>query len=383
MTDEIPNLLSFANYTNYLPILGTIFSFILIVFVILRLNEENIFRNFGAVTRFEEKMEQPGYKLQNPFSIVLSPDSQHLDLSLKKSCLLYIYWGAVITEFFQEIQKPWLDILENLKAGEWLKDFTLLIEKGIQLSPEHHKQLLKKPPEVTGELLGSRPRSRYPAIVITVIDNISDLTSSSYPQIVAVFSVIHVQDTVCNSDTHIMYQYLKTTDDQVTTLQPLFVSQLQQSEVSQGGGNSIINDNNFDSHISASHDNAAQHSSIIENSDLDRQPLTEVLHNTGSNDNNVQINSAECVVCQTNDVTIAILPCRHACVCDTCLQQLDKCPMCRGYIVSYFRIGDEENFSSQDSSHRLSREGISHSRLDGESRWEYFNRRMNELLGFQ
>lgn len=56
--------------------------------------------------------------------------------------------------------------------------------------------------------------------------------------------------------------------------------------------------------------------------------------------------------------------------------------MCRGYIMSYFRI-DEENFSSQGSSHRLSREGTSHNRLDGESRWEYFNRRINEFLGFQ
>ncbi|XP_063429534.1 cell growth regulator with RING finger domain protein 1-like [Mytilus trossulus] len=383
MTDEIPNVLSFANYTNYIPILGTVLSFILIVFGILRLNDENIFRNFGAVTRFEEKMEQPGYKLQNPFSIVLSPDLKHLDLSLKQSCLIYIYWGAVITEFFQEIQKPWLDILENLKAGEWLKESTLFVETGIQLSPGKHKQLMKNQPEVTGELLGSRPRKRYPAIVITVIENISDLTSSSYPQIVAVFSVIHVQDTVCNSDTHIMYQYLKTTDDQVTTLQPLFVSQLQQSEVSPGGDNSINDNDNVDSHTSVSQDNVAQHSSIIENSDLHRQPQSEDHPHTGSNGKNVQTHSSECVVCQTKDVTIAILPCRHACVCDTCLQQLDKCPMCRGYIVSYFRIGDEDNFSSHDSSHRSSREGISHSRLNGESRWEHFNRRINEFLGFQ
>ncbi|XP_076098124.1 cell growth regulator with RING finger domain protein 1-like isoform X1 [Mytilus galloprovincialis] len=383
MTDEIPNLLSFANCTNYIPILGTVLIFILIVFVILRLNDENIFRNFGAVTRFEEKMEQPGYKLQNPFSIVLSPDLKHLDLSLKKSCLLYIYWGAVITEFFKEIQKPWLDLLENLKAGEWLKESTLFIETGKQLSPGQHKQLIKKPPEVTGDLLGSRPRSRYPAIVITVIENISDLTSSQYPQIVAVFSVIHVQDTVCNSDTHIMYQYLKTTDDQVTTLQPLFVSQLQQSEVSPGGDNSINNDDNVDSHTSTSNDKLAQHTSVVENSDLHRRPQREDHPHTESNENNVQIHTAECVVCQTKDVTIAILPCRHACVCDTCLQQLDKCPMCRGYIVSYFRIGDEDTFSSYNSSHRSSREGISHSRMNGENKWEHFNRRINEFLGFQ
>ena len=46
----------------------------------------------------------------------------------------------------------------------------------------------------------------------------------------------------------------------------------------------------------------------------------------------------DCIICQTASISRALLPCRHACVCDLCFQRLDKCPMCRSAIVSYFRL---------------------------------------------
>jgi hypothetical protein len=55
-----------------------------------------------------------------------------LDISLQKASMLYIYWGTVITELFSEVQKPWIEILEALKTGIWLNEFTLTIEKGIR-----------------------------------------------------------------------------------------------------------------------------------------------------------------------------------------------------------------------------------------------------------
>ena len=38
---------------------------------------------------------------------------------------------------------------------------------------------------MTGENLGSRPRSRYPAIVISVVENTADIMSRSDSQIVS------------------------------------------------------------------------------------------------------------------------------------------------------------------------------------------------------
>lgn len=44
----------------------------------------------------------------------------------------------------------------------------------------------------------------------------------------------------------------------------------------------------------------------------------------------------QCVICQERSVSIALLPCRHACICFDCFIQIDKCPLCRSYISTYF-----------------------------------------------
>ena len=49
----------------------------------------------------------------------------------------------------------------------------------------------------------------------------------------------------------------------------------------------------------------------------------------------------DCTVCQTAAITRVILPCKHACCCDSCFPLLNMCPICRGYIYSYFRLGKE------------------------------------------
>jgi hypothetical protein len=36
-----------------------------------------------------------------------------------------------------------------------------------------------------------------------------------------------------------------------------------------------------------------------------------------------------CVVCLSSIKDITLLPCRHLCVCETCFQFLEKCPICR------------------------------------------------------
>ncbi len=45
-----------------------------------------------------------------------------------------------------------------------------------------------------------------------------------------------------------------------------------------------------------------------------------------------------CIICHVEQMSLVFLPCRHACVCDTCFLKLDKCPMCRSGIDSYFRL---------------------------------------------
>lgn len=45
--------------------------------------------------------------------------------------------------------------------------------------------------------------------------------------------------------------------------------------------------------------------------------------------------AGECVICLEGDLSVILLPCRHLCVCRVCLQEIDKCPICRRAFSTY------------------------------------------------
>jgi len=45
-----------------------------------------------------------------------------------------------------------------------------------------------------------------------------------------------------------------------------------------------------------------------------------------------------CCICFDNQVNILLFPCRHAIICDICINSLNECPLCRKIIRSYFKI---------------------------------------------
>lgn len=46
----------------------------------------------------------------------------------------------------------------------------------------------------------------------------------------------------------------------------------------------------------------------------------------------------DCVVCQNAEVNRVLLPCRHACVCDSCVSHFQHCPICRAFILESFTL---------------------------------------------
>lgn len=48
--------------------------------------------------------------------------------------------------------------------------------------------------------------------------------------------------------------------------------------------------------------------------------------------------SRDCVVCQSAAVSVVLLPCRHACVCDGCVAHFQHCPICRAVILESFTL---------------------------------------------
>lgn len=51
-----------------------------------------------------------------------------------------------------------------------------------------------------------------------------------------------------------------------------------------------------------------------------------------------EVQGKDCVVCQNAPLNRVLLPCRHACVCDSCVSRLQHCPMCRAFVMESFAL---------------------------------------------
>jgi hypothetical protein len=70
--------------------------------------------------------------------------------------------------------------------------------------------------------------------------------------------------------------------------------------------------------------------------------LYEVQEIFGTSEDQQQQES-ECVICLSEERQVTLLPCRHQCVCKTCFQHIDKCPVCRANIREYVTTAGGEN----------------------------------------
>ncbi|XP_046559866.1 cell growth regulator with RING finger domain protein 1-like [Haliotis rubra] len=115
------------------------------------------------------------------------------------------------------------------------------------------------------------------------------------------------------------------------------------------------------------------------NAELLTEPIkndhTTVTSSTSAMDEDI---GHECVVCQMNPISHVILPCRHACACSMCFKKIDRCPMCRGFIETYFTMfddGQSEEVNTEQDEVRNDQTGF--------VAWiENMNDRLNEYLGF-
>jgi hypothetical protein len=74
-----------------------------------------------------------------------------------------------------------------------------------------------------------------------------------------------------------------------------------------------------------------------------RRPKTDLLESKDIY--GIEDNEPDCIVCLSAPKDATILPCRHFCVCFTCMVKLEKCPVCRCKIKSYMRIHVPENLA--------------------------------------
>ncbi|XP_026745347.1 cell growth regulator with RING finger domain protein 1-like [Trichoplusia ni] len=161
-------------------------------------------------------------------------------------------------------------------------------EKPLRLSTEEPLQL------------GPPPRSCYPLVVILARD-LRDTGELRPDDTVALISVVHIRDEQCPLPSGVIAQYLKQANGHLSCLKQLYVSGECGAAAEYGGGG------------------------VGGVGGVGGAP-----------------GDALCCVCAAAPLSRALLPCRHACLCQHCLPKLDKCPICRSVITSYFCIRNDD-----------------------------------------
>lgn len=264
------------------------------------------------------------------------------------------FWGVNIRELHIFLWRPWADLKNACLRGDFLKDYYQY--PGLQSSkPPHSDQVLTLRLPATSLDLGTPPRLCYPLVIILVR---TDMDDNIHPdETVALINVIHIKDQVCTLPTSILAQYLKQANGQLSCLKQLYLATGNPSGYEDG-------------QIPLA---------VAEPVEGGPGPLGHTLVCPTSEDSALWNSSGDqlCVVCQYFPLSRALLPCRHTCICASCFDKLDRCPMCRGSIKSYFCIRGEEYMPMQSKSKTDAAHNGLYNWLDS------WNDRLTDFLGFQ
>lgn len=165
--------------------------------------------------------------------------------------------------------------------------------------------------------------SVYSLVVTVEMCRKDELGPDQLSDIVALMTAVQVSSSVVGKLAgNIVMQFVRTAEGSIYSMKKLFV---------------VESDDITETQLeSSSPSPSAQITSSAEHSNL---PSTSS-----------ELMNCVCIICRSLPVTRAFLPCRHACVCGLCFQQLSYCPMCRAHIQSYF-IVQEESFMDNAESH--------------------------------
>jgi len=299
-------LVSLAEVTNLVTCIGVIFA--LAVFL-LRFAGEDFFLGDSAVQKFKHVPPRVDFaKILLPFRIKLlgikEPYRIHLELSSVCTGSMRVYWGVHINAFHQVVRAPEDWFTRAFFHGNLFGQGKCMEMGEIQRVQQISQGFLPiEKPSDSPMHLGSAPREVYPCVVVLVTGG------------QALLSAIHIKDSKCMVPSQILAEYYKS-GKTATLLHQIFIS----------------------------------NSDIGENSDTESQEDSETEEYSvfGSEDRKKR-RVARCVVCQEEKISRVILPCRHAASCHTCFNRLEHCPMCRGFIQSYFLIAKEPQINIQNS----------------------------------
>ncbi|KAF6216748.1 hypothetical protein GE061_001097 [Apolygus lucorum] len=329
-------LVSVAELTNIISVVAILLCFCGMVLFIMKnmtifwLHGED-FMFGGAVHNVQAPIPQMKMmKVHIPFTFKLQDSSRSSYQEIKcmvssqENYRLLAFWGVSIRELHMFLWRPWSVISSAINQGVLLMGHYQ--QRGYEIKDVSHRDkiitmsLPKGPREPLD--LGTPPRLCYPLVIFLVREPRDALHPD---ETVALINVVHIKDSVCTLPTSILAQYLKQANGQLSCLKQLYLAT----------GNPVSYESGLE---------------FVEGVD--------------------QL----CVVCQYYPLSRALLPCRHTCICASCFNKLDTCPMCRSPIKSYFCIRNEEYLPECD------RPGAPSTKPEPIAQW--LQDRLTDFLGF-
>lgn len=370
-------LVSVAELSNIFFVLAVsicfcgVFLFIIRNMIVLRIHgDELMFGGSGTVMTHSPRIPQMEMmKVHIPFTFKLHESFKstytevECEVSSQVEYSLQALWGVSIRELHLALWKPWSTLRDASLNGTLLQGHAQYLTPPQTRQPHGEETLRLSLPAPELEL-GTPPRLCYPLVIFLTRRD----TGDPHPdETVALVNVVHIKDSVCTLPTSILAQYLKQANGQLSCLKQLYLAtgnstNYDEGDMSSGLGSAL-----------------ALAEPCNNNGSTTRGAL--VASGTGDPEGSLWNTAGEqlCVVCQYFPLSRALLPCRHTCICASCFGKLDRCPMCRSPIKSYFCIRGEEYMPLETEINPCKQRQPNH----GPTHWLHdWNDRLTDFLGF-
>jgi len=327
---------STAEISNLVSVITVLMGLVVMLVFLIRLIYQDIADGGSGVTKVNVKTPQTIMtRVDVPFTLSLQSDTTSIvKLKLASKCAYSIKysWAVPISSFHHMLRSPWQKFYKSTVSSD------LDSHSGAH---DDREIILQRPQNLN---LGQAPREVYPLVVILV--KLGSENTENYTAVTSLVKIIHLKDATCPIPSQVLSTYIRQGSG-LTQLRPLFVTD-------SGGGE-------------------CSDTESAEDSETEDWPSSGGIR-------------SRCVVCQLARVNRVALPCRHANTCASCFDRLQsRCPMCRGFISSYFLLFPDPDPPPQDKNqNRVSEPEVSaHARRSWTNLWNEWNVRINAAMGLQ
>ncbi|CAG9799792.1 unnamed protein product [Chironomus riparius] len=338
----------------------TVIAFILLFFVKV-VNQGDVIRQSSMSINATVQIPQIKMtKVHIPFTFRLetqkdSDEAVKFVISSNVKYTLQAFFNVSIRELHMSMWRSWNEIRESVHTRhESIIDPAHCKQLAVDLRDQQpHAEERTIVIKSLGDLnLGKAPRQAYPLVVFLIK---ADCENENLDDTVLLMNVIHIRDTQCPLPTSVLAQYLKQASGQLSCLKQLYLSSVDSDgEYSYSKTGSL---------------------SLAEPVACTSDSLPILCSDTLMPENNDQL----CVVCRFYPLSRALLPCRHTVLCAICFSKLDRCPICRSPITSYFCIRSEDYISSHTTIIQEPKSRTSF--IDAIN--DFINDRLTDFLGFR